>query len=101
MKNHIESAPLIFNEAEKQFEINTDSHVAFIEYTMKGNKIFLTHTEVPKALEGQGVGSALVKKTLQHIKDHNMILVPSCSFVANYIDKHPEWQSILSEGYQM
>ena len=101
MKNQIESAPLIFNEAEKQFEIIIDAHTAFIEYTMKDNKIFLTHTEVPKALEGQGVGSVLVKKTLQHSKDHNMIVVPSCSFVANYINKHPEWQSILSEGYQM
>ncbi len=101
MNNHIESAPLVFNEAEKQFEIDINSNVAFIEYTIKDNKFFLTHTEVPKAIEGLGAGTALVEKTLQYIKDKNMLVVPSCSFVAHYIDKHPEWQSILSEGYQM
>ena len=101
MKNQIDSSPINFNEAEKQFEMKIESHTAFIEYTMKDDKIYLTHTEVPKELEGHGIGSVLVKKTLQHIKDHNLILVPSCSFVAAYVDKHPEWQSILSEGYQM
>lgn len=97
----LENAELILNEAENQFEIAIDNQTAFIEFIRKGKKIFLTHTEVPKSLEGQGIGTALVNKTLHYIKANHLVLVPSCSFVAHYVNKHDEWQSILSEGYQM
>ena len=101
MNNQGGNVTLQRNDVENQFEIHYESNVAFIEYIIKEEKIYLTHTEVPKALEGQGIGSKLVKMVLQYIKDHNMVLVPQCSFVAAYVNKHPEWHSILSEGYQM
>lgn len=89
------------NEPQNQFELHIDGHIAFAEYACEGNKIYLTHTEVPKAIEGQGYGSELVKKALQYIKKNHLTLIPLCSFVAHYVNNHPEWQSILSEGYQM
>jgi len=101
MEQSVTNAELILNQAENQFEIHIQNHVAFVEFIRKDKKIWLTHTEVPKAIEGQGIGSALVNKVLHHIKKNHLILVPSCSFVAAYINKNPEWSSILSEGYQM
>lgn len=102
MQNPIAHVPLVFNEAESQFEIHIDGQVAFIEFVKKTKKIWLTHTEVPKSLEGRGIGSAMVEKALQYIRDNNWVLVPSCSFVAAYVNKHAdEWHSLLSEGYQM
>ena len=94
-------AELTVNEIQNQFEIHIDDHVAFIEFIQKGKKIWLTHTEVPKSIEGDGVGSTLVNKVLHYIKKNHLILVPSCSFVAAFVNRHPEWSSILSEGYQM
>jgi hypothetical protein len=101
MDNNMESAELIDNTSQNQFEINVNGATAFVEYVIRDNKIYLTHTEVPVALQGEGVGKTLVKKTLQQIKDNNQVLVPSCSFVAAYINDNPEWHSLLSEGYQM
>lgn len=97
----MESHTLQINEAESQFEFQIGNQTASIEYAIQGDKIYLTHTEVPEALTGNGIASELVKQTLQHIKKQNLTVMPLCSFVAHYIDNHSEWHSLLSEGYQL
>ncbi|ESU29533.1 hypothetical protein FLJC2902T_09400 [Flavobacterium limnosediminis JC2902] len=90
------------NEEKECFELEVDGHIAFTEYKItKQNIIFLTHSEVPKVLEGKGVGSALALKTLQWIKEKGYPLAPLCPFVAAYIKRHPEWKEILAPGYNV
>lgn len=48
-----EMPELINNEAKKRYEIHFEDSVAFIEYIKTKENIYLTHTEVPKKLEGQ------------------------------------------------
>ena len=69
-----------------------------IIYTIIFCMIYLTHTEVPRELEGKGIGSQLVEKTLQDIERQGLRLVPLCPFVAAYIKKHPEWRRIVMKG---
>ncbi|HEX8561817.1 MAG TPA: GNAT family N-acetyltransferase [Flavobacterium sp.] len=91
----------IVNEVESQFELHLEGTIAFLEFVSKENTVYLTHTSVPKDLERQGVGSQLVQNTLDHLKKTHREVLPLCSFVAYYIDNHPEYHSLLSEGYQM
>ncbi len=87
---------LIDNREKKRYEININNDVAFIEYVFStAGEIFLTHTEVPKAMEGKGVGSSLVLKVLQDIEERNLRLIPLCPFVATYIKRHPEWRRLI------
>lgn len=90
------------NEANRRFEMKVEGHIVFVEYILnKDNIMFLTHTEVPVAIEGKGIGSMIVLKALEYIKAHNYTLAPLCPFVAKYVRKHPEWMSILAEGYKV
>lgn len=89
------------NEQHNQFEFHKEGHVAFLEYIKEGKKIYLTHTEAPKELQGTGAAGELVKNALQYSKENSLTVVPSCSYVANYVNKNTEWQDILSEGYRM
>jgi len=95
------------NYDEQQLKINAESHqleleiqgsIAFIEYKLSGNTLFLIHTEVPTALEGKGVAGAIVQKTLQYAKDNNYKIVPICPFVRHYLEKHKEWNDITAPG---
>lgn len=98
----METSPLNRNESKRRFEVQVEGHTAFIEY-MVDNKgvMYLTHTEVPPALEGKGVGKALVEQTLQYMETEGFKLAPLCPFVAAYLKRHPDWSRILADGYHI
>lgn len=83
------------NEADSRFEAQVGGDTAFAAYTRRGDEIVFTHTEVPPTLRDQGVGGALVRAALEHLRDENVTVVPQCPFVAAFIDEHPEFQPLL------
>lgn len=87
------------NEAANRFEAEVSGHLAVAEYIRAGEQIVFTHTEVPEELEGQGVASQLIRTALDHAREQNLEVVPSCQFVAAYIRRHPEYQPLVAEGY--
>lgn len=97
----MEKSTFKVNEEENQFELHTKGGIAFVEFIREGEKVYLTHTETPENLRGKGVAAELIKQTLQCARDNGLTVVPSCSYVAKYVNEHSEWNDILSEGYQM
>lgn len=86
------------NRINKQFEFHIDGLIPKLEYIRAKDRIFLTHTEVPEKLEGQGIGSRLIKAVLEEIERQDLTLVPLCPFVAGYIKEHPEWKKLVLKG---
>ena len=86
---------LINNKAGSQFEFHIDGVVAKIEYEIKGDKIYLIHTEVPKALAGRGVASSLAEKVLKDIQQKGLRLIPFCPFMKKYLQRHTEWDFLI------
>ena len=85
-----------FNEELSQFEMDLDGGKAFIGFIReRDGTLNLVHTEVPPEYEGKGVGSRLVKQTLEQIKTTDKKIVPSCPFIAAYIKRHPEYESLI------
>lgn len=89
---------LINNENEKRYEFHIDGLMSKLEYMISGDKIILTHTEVPKELEGKSIGKNLVRMALEDIEKKKLILVPLCPFVASFIKRNPEWKKLLMKG---
>ncbi|MDU1891890.1 MAG: GNAT family N-acetyltransferase [Dysgonomonas sp.] len=95
----MENYDLIDNVEQKQYEFHVGEYLPKIEYIKtKNGEIYLTHTEVPIALEGQGIATQLVEKVLADIESKDLKLVPMCPFVAKYIKKHPDWKRIVLRG---
>lgn len=84
------------NEAEQRYEVEVEGATALAAYRLSGERITLYHTEVPDALEGRGVGSALVKGALADVRRRGLKVVPACSFVRAYIERHEEEQDLLA-----
>ena len=78
------------NPAEHRFEIEQDGAVAFTSYERRGPAIVFLHTEVPQALAGRGIASRLVGQALVQVRGRGLKVVPECSFVASYMERHPE-----------
>ncbi|MGE3146470.1 MAG: GNAT family N-acetyltransferase [Pseudorhodoplanes sp.] len=83
------------NEAASRFELETGGHVAVAHYELSGNVIAFTHTEVPQALSGQGVGSRLARGALEQVRARQLKVVAQCPFIAAYIGKHAEFQDLM------
>jgi predicted GNAT family acetyltransferase len=78
------------NKAQNRFELDVEGAVAFANYRLTPSAVIITHTETPRALRGRGVASELVKGALDLIRADGRKVVAGCSFVADYLDKHPE-----------
>ena len=89
------------NPERHRFEADLgDGSLAVVEYTLRAGKIMFTHTEVPPAHEGQGIGSALIRFALASARQRGLQVVPICPFFAAYIKKHSEEQDLLDADSQ-
>lgn len=85
------------NTEMARFEIDLGDELALLEYIKKGKEIAFTHTEVPASHEGQGVGGQLAKTALEYAQKQGYKVHVLCSFVAAYIQRHPEYQSLTEK----
>lgn len=86
---------VIHDDKVNRFEIFESGQIAFLDYELKDGVIDLTHTIVAKQLEGQGVGSALVKYALDYARDNELKVIPTCPFVKAYIERHKEYKDLV------
>ena len=84
------------NRKDNRFELEVDGETALAAYRQHEGTISFTHTEVPVALEGRGVGSRLIKGALDQARADGLKVEPLCSFVRHYMETHPEEQDLLA-----
>jgi predicted GNAT family acetyltransferase len=83
------------NPQASRLEAHLGEETAFAEYRRRPDGMVFPHTVVPKAFEGKGVGSALVKAGLQMARDEGLKVIPLCSFFAGWLARHPEhWDEV-------
>ena len=84
------------NEAGQQFETEVEGRRGVLTYSESDGKLYLLHTEVADALEGKGVGSALVRAAAEHARANHLGLVPFCSFARHWLDRHSEYADLVT-----
>ncbi|MBP6179080.1 MAG: N-acetyltransferase [Anaerolineales bacterium] len=85
-----QNEPLVIHVTERQsFQVQLESHTASLNYYLSGDTIVFTHTGVPSALEGRGIGSALVREGLKFARENNLKVKSLCWFVDKYMQRHP------------
>lgn len=87
---------VIHDEKVSRFEILESGQIAYLQYIQDQGVMNIVHTFVPASLEGQGIGSTLVKYALDYARDAHLKVIPSCSFVDAYIKRHREYEEIVS-----
>lgn len=79
-----------------RFEAIVEGLPCEVDYVQDGPVMRITHTGVPRALEGRGIAAALVAHTLSWARQQRYRVQPQCSYVQVYIARHPEWQDMLA-----
>lgn len=93
------AAPAVRDVPERgRFELALPGgHVAFATYRESAPGVLaILHVEVPRALEGQGVGSRFMAGLLDLVRRRGQKVVPYCSFAAAYIRRHADAHDLLA-----
>ena len=84
------------NAARHRYELDVDGGQALAFYRLADGVMTITHTEVPAALRGRGLGSEMMRGVLANVRTQKLKVVPACPFVAAYIKRHPEFEDLLA-----
>lgn len=89
---------VIDNPAEHRFELalaGEDIAAAYYRIDENGN-VVLTHTEVPFAYGGQGIGTRLATGVFDLIRASDRKAVLKCSFMGRFFATHPDYGDIVA-----
>ncbi|MFJ4437846.1 GNAT family N-acetyltransferase [Streptomyces sp. NPDC088923] len=82
-------------EADR-YEATIGGEVAgFAQYIRTKDLVAFVHTVVEPAFEGRGVGSALVRTSLDEARAAGVSVLAVCPFYSGWIARHPEYQDLL------
>jgi len=81
--------------ATSRFEMGSGDATSLIEYVRAGGRVTFIHTFVPPALRKQGIAEQLVRFALTWARNEKLKVVPQCSYMAKYIERHQEFADLL------
>jgi predicted GNAT family acetyltransferase len=84
------------DEAAGRFQTVVDGYTAELTYRVTGDRMVIKHTGVPPAIEGRGIGSALVRAAVEDAIARDLTIVPLCPFVGAWLGRHPESQVMVA-----
>ncbi len=87
------------DDSAGRYEIREGDAVrGHIDYRADGNTLDMHHTEVDPSQQGRGIGSRLAAGALDDVRSRGMKVVPSCPFIADYIERHPDYTDLIAPG---
>lgn len=89
---------IIRNDDTSRYELSVDGDVVgYISYERSVDNVFdLQHTIVDPAHGGKGYAGDLTKYALEDARSLSATIVPSCPYVARYLEKHEEYRDLVA-----
>jgi uncharacterized protein len=84
---------VVDNKDSGRFELEVEGELAILEYRIQDGAIYFTHTETPARLQGRGIAGRVAQAALLSARERGLKPVPRCSYMVDYLKKHPEFQS--------
>jgi predicted GNAT family acetyltransferase len=93
METSVRNAP-----EQSRYEIRDgDRLLGVAAYERRGDQVRFTHTEVDPQAGESGLGSKLVRAALDDVRAQGGTVVPLCSFVRGWIEKHPDYADLVAQ----
>ncbi|NWF90449.1 MAG: N-acetyltransferase [Ignavibacteriaceae bacterium] len=87
---------ILHDEHQQKFYVITENLESHLHYVKLDNILDLNHTYVPYQLRGKGIAGKLVEAALEYAKQNGFKIIPSCSYVDVYFQRHPEYEYLLN-----
>jgi uncharacterized protein len=84
------------NAAARRYEATVEGQLSVCAYELDGGRMIFTHTVVPPELRGRGIAEKLVRTALADVRANGRKVVPACSYVAKFLERHAEFQDLIA-----
>ena len=81
---------IAINEKQHRFETEAGDEMAYIDYQWHKDSLVLLYVYVPIPYRGKGYSKALIEFAIQYAREHKAKVNVYCSFIARYLQLHPE-----------
>jgi predicted GNAT family acetyltransferase len=78
-----------------RFVLDVNGNEVYVLYAEDKNTIDLYSTYTPPKLRGQGLAEKVFLAAFKYAKEKNLKVIPSCWYVRKFIEKHPEFRTIV------
>lgn len=89
------------NKEESKFYTIKEDYEAYLEYRLRGTSMiefYFIFTPVP--IRGGKLASDITKAALEYAEKENLIVIPSCSFVDQYMERNEKFKRMRSMDYE-
>ena len=87
------------NPDKARFEIVADGELAgFAQYQLRDGVIAFTHTQTDDRFRGHGLGSRLVRESLDEARARHLVVLPYCLYTRSWITEHREYADLVPAG---
>jgi predicted GNAT family acetyltransferase len=87
--------PSIQHDADAgRFIAQVDGHTGYVEYEQHLDRLVLTHTIVPAAIQRRGIAGQLVQAALEHARAHGLKVEPRCSYADAWMQRNPGYADL-------
>ncbi len=91
------ASEIVHDEAQRRFTLDRDGQASYLVYRrLDDATVAFVHTYTPPALRGRGTAARVVEHALQWAEAEGLKVVPSCWFVAEYVERMPAWKRVLA-----
>ena len=92
------SSEIVHDEGHQRFTHERDGHTSYLSYRRLGaGTVDFVSTYTPPALRGRGIAAHIVERALQWADSEGLRVIPTCWFVAEYVERVPAWKRLLAE----
>lgn len=85
-------------KSAKRFAARVDSKIAYLSYEEReGGVLDYAHTYTPPEFRNRGIAEHITRTALEYARDNNISVIPSCSYVRYFLERHPEFADVTVE----
>jgi predicted GNAT family acetyltransferase len=90
-------AAVVHEPERDRYALVVDGEVlAVAEYRDDGDRVVMHHTYTEPRHRGNGYAAQLVGGALDDLRSRGRTIVPTCWFVAEFVDSQPEYRDLVA-----
>lgn len=86
------------HKENNRFQTTIENRKAYLSYRKQGEGTLEYYkTFVPEQDRDRGIASQLTRAALTYAKNNDLKVIPTCPFVASYIEEHREFEALRAD----